>query len=199
METYEEWRLIFEVGEASRLGEVIEEALAETSDDVDIHHRGTQILVYAHTREGIRTAEQSLSRLLALQGISVDFTLTRWNPGSEGWQDPSLPVEPPKRVIGWDWAELGELGWEVRVHTQSRDEAETLVKQLQSDGHPTTSDGFKRLMAGVRDESEARALAEKLRLEAPLATIVVRPLSRWRRWLIRQRLLGNYAGGGGAG
>lgn len=198
METYEEWRLSFEIGQAKQLDEIIEAAGAETSDDVDIHRRGTQILVYARTEEGIRAAEQSLSRLLALRGISVLSTLTRWNPGGERWQDPALPVEPPRRVIGWDWAELGELGWEVRVRTQSRDEAERLVKQLQSDGHPTTSDGSKRLMAGVRDESEARALAEELRLEAPLATILVRPLSRWRRWLIRQRLLGNYAGGGGA-
>jgi hypothetical protein len=198
VETYEEWRLIFEVGETNELREIIEEALAETSDDVDIHSRGTEILVYAHTEEGIRAAGRSLSRLLALRGISVGSTLTRWNPGGERWQDPALPVEPPKRVIGWDWAELGELGWEVRVRTQSRDEAERLVKQLQSDGRPATSDSFKRLMAGVRDEGEARALAEELRLEAPLATIVVRPLSRWRRWLIRQRLLGNYAGGEGA-
>jgi hypothetical protein len=57
-------------GHANHLGEIIEEAL-ETSDDVDIHRRGTEILVYAHTQEGIRAAEQSLSRLLALRGISA--------------------------------------------------------------------------------------------------------------------------------
>jgi hypothetical protein len=37
VETYEEWRLIFEAGHADGLDAVIEEATGASSDEVDIH------------------------------------------------------------------------------------------------------------------------------------------------------------------
>jgi hypothetical protein len=96
----------------------------------------------------------------------------------------------------WDWAKLGELVWEVRVRTQDRDQAKRLLDELKAAGRPTATDGGKRLMVGVA-ENEAHSLSDDLRLSAPFATITNRPMSRRRRWLIRQRLLGSYAGGGG--
>jgi hypothetical protein len=125
--------------------------------------------------------------------------MTRWNPGAERWQDPALPVEAPKRDIGPEWVALGELAWEVRVRSQSGREARRLVQELLKAGHPTIAGLRNRITVGVADESAARTLANDLRLRAPTAEITIRALSRWRQWLIRQRLLGNYASGGDGG
>jgi hypothetical protein len=198
VEAYDEWRLIFEVGNKD-VGRVVDEAASRVPNDVDVHTRGDQILVYALSKEATRTAETILSELLTQIGVAPIATLTRWNPGAERWQDPSLPVEPPKRDIGPAWAALGELAWEVRVRSQSRSEARSLAEEALQAGHPTITGRGNRVTVGVATQEDAASLADELRLRVPTAQIATRPLSRWRRWLIRQRLLGNYAAGGDGG
>ena len=195
METYEEWRLIFEVGKRHGLL-IAEEAAERAPEGVDVHRRGDQILVYAHSKNEIEEGERLVSRLLEAHGLTTLATLARWNPGAERWQDPSLPVEPPREAIGPEWAALGELAWEVRVHSQDGRETRGLGDELTREGRPTITGLRHRITVGVADEAEARDLAQELRLRAPTAKIAVRPLSGWRRWLIQQRLLGNYGGGG---
>ena len=196
METYEEWRLIFDVGKRDALA-VAKEAAARLTDEVDVHRRGDQLLVYARSERAIGDAEKLVSRLLAERGASTAAALTRWNPGAERWQEPSLPIEPPSRPIDPEWVALGELAWEVRVRSQDGREARRLAQELAAGGRPTITGLGNRLTVGVTDQREAAALASELRLRAPTARIETRPLSRWRRWLIRQRVLGNYGGDGG--
>jgi hypothetical protein len=198
VESYEEWRLIFDVGKRNALA-VSDEAIGQTAEDVDIHRRGDQLLVYARSEEALGEAERLVSRLLELRGVTTASTLTRWNPGAERWQDPSLPVEPPRHAIGPEWAALGELGWEVRIRSQDAKEARRLAQELIDAGLPTITGLGNRITVGAPDQQEASRLAEDFRLRAPSARIQTRPLSRWRRWLIRQRLLGNYGSGGGDG
>jgi hypothetical protein len=196
MESYEEWRLIFDVGKWNARA-VIEEAADRAIEDVDIHRRGAQILVYASSEGAIREAEKLVARLLEQRGLTTVSTLTRWNPGAERWQEPRLPIEPPRADIGPEWVALGELGWEVRIRSQDGKEASRLARELSRAGRPTITGLGNRVTVGVADQVEASALADELRLEAPTARIETRPLSRWRRWLIRQRVLGNYGEGGG--
>jgi hypothetical protein len=198
VETDEEWQLVFDVGWRTARA-VSNEASAQLPDDVDIHSHDTEIFVYARSEQSVRNAEEVVSRLLEERGASTASTLTRWNPATESWQDPSLPVEPPSRPIDPAWAALGELAWEVRVRSQDGREARKLAQDLAADGHPTITGLGKRLTVGVADQSEAAALASELRLRAPTARIETRPLTRWHRWLIRQRALGNYGDGGGGG
>jgi hypothetical protein len=51
---------------------------------------------------------------------------------------------------------------------------------------------MKRLTIGVADKGAADRLVEELTSTGELAEIRARPLTRFRRWLIRQALLGNY-------
>jgi hypothetical protein len=197
VETYEEWRLIFEVGKAKDVDRAVDDSAERVPDDVDIHRRGDQILIYAFTEEAARAAGDVLSERLVNVGVNPVWTMTRWNPGGECWQDPALPVESRETDIGPEWAALGELAWEVRVRSQIGSEARRLAEDLISEGYPMITGLRNRVTVGVADETEASLLANDLRLQAPTATIAVRPLSRWRRWLIRQRLLGNYAATGG--
>jgi hypothetical protein len=198
METYEEWRLIFDVGKWKALA-ALDELADNPLEQVDVHRRGDQLLVYARSEEAIRAAQRLVSRVLEERGATTLATLTRWNPGAERWQDPSLPVEPPKQAIGPEWAALGELAWEVRIRSQEGREARRLAQDLTDAGLPTITGLGNRITVGAEDEREASTLANDLRLRAPTARIETRPLSRWRRWLIRQRLLGNYGSGGDLG
>lgn len=199
MEEYTEWRLIARVPDLGLPAElVLEEARGLVGEDVDIHQRGrNEILVYAFEEDEIRAAERELRRLLAREAIPVETTMSRWNPGKECWQDPALPLDPVQRPIAPEWVDLGELAYEVRIKFQSVAERRRWERQLRDETRPHFSDGWKRLTVGVAEEADALRLAEELRPQIPFAEIQARPLSRWRRWLIRQAVLGNYGGGGG--
>lgn len=199
MHEYTEWRLIArapDLGLTTAL--LIDEVRANVPEDVDVHERGrSEILVYAFDESDIRAAEAELRRVFAREAIPVETTLTRWNPGNERWQDPVLPIEPPRKPIAPEWVDLGELAYELRIKFQSVAERRALERQLRQEGRPHTSDGWKGLIVGVANETEAQQLAEELRPQVPLAEMRVRPLSRFRRWLIRQAVRGNYGSGVG--
>ena len=195
---YEEWRLVFDLPpNAHGLDEVIAAALATAPPDVDIHRRDRgDLAVYAYSEPVIRKAGDTVERGLGRLGIAFTSELRRWNPGEERWQDPRLPVAPASRPLGPEWLDLDDLGWEVRLRLEGRRQTAELAETLREEGLPTITDGWKRLTVGVADERAARSLGDDLRLRSPFARIEVRPLSRWRRWLIRHGLVGGYADGG---
>jgi hypothetical protein len=196
---YEEWRVVVKVeGRTKELGRFAAQVMEHTPEDIDVHARGKdEILVYSYTQAGVQRAEKVLLGALARDGLTATSTLSRWNPGSEAWQDPSLPVEHPTPSIEWGWVEIGELGWEVRAKLQRAKDFGRLKEDLRDKGYPVVTDGWKRITVGVADRQEAVELSFKLRTAARLHDIQVRPMSRFRRWLIRQAELGNYASGGG--
>jgi hypothetical protein len=198
---YEEWRLLVNVHDGGAiLDDVVEEVRKDTEETVDVHRRGRHgIAVYAFTEEAARRAENTLIGVLRRFGRNADTQLTRWNPGRERWQDPALAIDPTPTPLTPDWNELGELAWEVRVKLEERGEARALEQDLRGQGRPTRSDGRTRFMVGAADQSTAAAIAEQIMLRAPFAKIEVRRLSRFRRWLIRQSVLGNYASPAGGG
>lgn len=175
----------------------------------NVHARGRdEIMIYAFGEPGIHSAERALVSISLKEGVTVQTTVTRWNPGEERWQDPKLPIEPMDEPLDPEWIAVGELGWEVRVKAQARKDARMIENDLRAKGRPLFVDGLRRITVGVSDEHGARALAEEIRWADPLAAIQVRPLSRWRRWRI-QEVLGGYGisgdpggfgnGGGGNG
>jgi hypothetical protein len=171
-----------------------------TDESVDVHRRGRHgIAVYAFTERAVRHAENVLLSILAEKGLKAQTALTRWNPGLERWQDPTLPVERSPSPPELEWLELGELAWEVRVALESRADARRIEERFRDEGHPTRNDGRKRFAVGVADQTAAASVADRITLLAPFARIEVRRLSRFRRWLIRQGMAGNYAEGGGGG
>ena len=164
-------------------------------DGVDAHRKGRHgIRLYAQSRELIAAAETIAADVLSSQGLRCTLELTRWNPADEQWQSPLLPVEPPRGPLPDAWSGLDEAAWEVRLRFPHGWEAAQLHTKLLARDAAVICNG-KRLTIGIADERTARQRAGELRLAAPTATIEVRPLSRWRLWLLRQQLLGNYASG----
>lgn len=164
VESYEEWRVFANVhGGEDRLDEVVENVRARTEDDVDVHRRNRHgIAVYAFTEAEVRHAERVLVSALDQEGLKSQTELTRWNPGLERWQDPSLPIELAPTPLEPAWVELGELAWEVRVVLQSRGEARRVEQKLRAEGYPTRNDGRRRLAVGVSDQAAAAGLTEQI-------------------------------------
>jgi hypothetical protein len=193
---YEEWRIVTRLlAETDAVDEIVNEVWAATPDGTDVHSRGRdEILLYAFSRKEALSGQAKLKRALGREAIPFDSTLTRWNPDGECWQDPQLPVGPPPYRIEPEWTNLGELGWEVRAKTQGPSDTRRLEDLVKQDDRPVFTDGWKRVTIGVIDEDQATRLIDELRPASPLTQFEKRPLTRFRRWQIRQALLGNYGG-----
>ena len=198
---YEEWRLAFDVPEERvKASSLVDTLRSQLSPRVDVHQKGrTGIRVYAGTRADIDEALTVIEeRFAVVHRARVDIALSRWNPGAERWQEPSLPIDPVSEPLPDPWSDLDEFAWEVRLRFDTDREMFRLLAQLREDG-VAVLEGWKRCLVALRDETTARARAEELRRAAPRAAIEVRPLSRFRKWQIRQRVYGNYAKGADTG
>jgi hypothetical protein len=195
---YEEWRLSFVLPAGDvKTGALMERLRERLPDGVDAHRKGRRgIRLYAESHESIEKAETIASDVLSSFGMRCTLEQKRWNPADERWQSPLLPVEPPRGPLPDAWSGLDEAAWEVRLRFPHGWEAAQLHTKLLERDAAVVCNG-KRLTIGIVDERTARQRAGELRLAAPTATIEIRPLSRWRLWLLRQKLLGNYAAGEG--
>ena len=191
---YEEWRIMTRLlAETDALDETVAQVWEATPDETDVHSRGREeILLYAYSEEEARGGQVELEKILGDEGIPFESNLTRWNPEGECWQDPQLPVGPPPYRIEPEWTNLGDLGWEVRAKTQGPSDARRLEDLVKQNDRPVFTDGWKRVTVGVINEDDATRLIDELRPASPLTQFEKRPLTRFRRWQIRQALLGNY-------
>ena len=197
---YEEWRLAFELPDGSHSPQgFIEQVRGQVNPAVSIHASGRRgVRVYAADRRHIDEATQIVVARLQAWRLQPELELTRWNPGGQRWQDPSLPVDPAPQPLPDPWANVDELAWEVRLRFSTDWEMFRVLHQLREEGLPVL-EGWKRCLIALPSETAARTRAERLSHDAPRAEIEVRPLSRFRRWQIHQRIFGNYAKGADTG
>lgn len=197
---YEEWRLALVLPEGDlKAGALVSELRSRLPSSIDIHRKGRRgVRLYTDSRSLIAEAEDVLRERLESHRVRADLELTRWNAGEERWQSPLLPVQPPRAPLPDEWSTLDEMAWEVRMRFEHQWEADQLLHELRKKDAPAVG-GWKRCLVVLPDEATARQRAAELRLAAPLAEMEVRPLSRFRRWLIRQKLFGNYGDSASAG
>jgi hypothetical protein len=69
-----------------------------------------------------------------------------------------------------------------------------LRAELTEQGRQEIGTSESHIEVGARDPSDADALIAALREKALIRDAVVKPLGRYRRWRVRQQLLGNYGG-----
>ena len=190
---YEEWRLAFEVPEGGPDPSTLVDSLRRgLPPHVDVHRKGgREIRIYAGTRADIDHAFRVVGGELVAHGVQTDILLSRWNPGAERWQEPSLPIEMEPKPLPKPWGNIGELAWEVRLRFDHDSEAERLARELRADGASVLR-GWNRCLMPVADEPTAQKWMAALRIREPTAEIEVRPTSRFRRWMIRQQLFKNY-------
>jgi hypothetical protein len=157
----------------------------EVEDDVRsrLGHRivmsvdGPTAFLYADTEDTAREANRVVREVLAQHQLSAEFTLDRWHPLEEEWEDVSVPMPDTaeqraaehRRLVDAETQEslaAGQAGWEVRVELPSHRQAVELAKRLQAEGRPVIR-RWKYLVVGANNEDDASALAAAIGQEIP--------------------------------
>jgi hypothetical protein len=164
-------------------GSELEHDLQTTFHDrVIVSTDGPEVFCYTGTREQAESAEQVIRSVAAERKWDVDFELRHWHPVSEEWEDPDAPLPADDAQRAAEHAELvkqeraesaaqGHPNYEVRVQCKSHHDARKLGDTLEHEGL-TLVRRWHHLLLGAADEDEAKALAERIRREAPEGCVV---------------------------
>lgn len=100
----EEWRVEVELddeahglslGERLRAFGLDDQARKSLGDRVVVTRDGSRMLLYATSEADARESEKTARQLVDDDGLSAEFTVTRWNPHERDWTDPAVPVDGP--------------------------------------------------------------------------------------------------------
>ncbi len=182
----DDWRLEInpdEQGHARALTDLLEARELEHDLSTEFHDRvivsrdGGQVFLYAGSREQVEAARELISTIATKQGWTIELELKRWHPGAEEWEEPDAPQPDGEEARQAEHEALiatersqaeasGHPEFDVRVDLPSRHEALRFADQLRGEGLPVVH-RWKYLLVGVTDEDAAKALAERIRGEAP--------------------------------
>jgi hypothetical protein len=157
--------------------EVEGDALSGLAHRVVMSVDGPTVFLYAGTEGTAREADRVVREVLGQQQLSAEFTLDRWHPLEEEWEDVSVPMPDTaeqraaehQHLVDYETEEslaAGQAGWEVRVELPSHHQAVKLAERLQAEGRPVIR-RWKYLLVGVNNEDDASALAEAIGQEIP--------------------------------
>jgi len=192
----DDWRLridLHEDGFAHQLserltaGELEHDLERSFSDRVVVSVEGSEVFCYAGTRAQAERAEQLIRQLADQHRWGIETELRHWHPAAEEWEDPDEPLpadaaqeadEHQERVAEErrESTEEGYPEFEVRVHCAGRAEAGALAEKLAAEGIPNVH-RWSYVLVGATDEDSAKALAERLRAEAPAGSTVTAELN----------------------
>jgi hypothetical protein len=111
------------------------------------------------------------------QLAAAGFTLDRWHPEEQDWEDAAVPLPGSDQERAVEHQRLmdyqaqqsvaaGQAGWQVRAELPSHRQAVELAQRLRAEGRPVIR-RWKYLILGAANEDEASALAEAIALQAP--------------------------------
>jgi hypothetical protein len=158
-------------GARERLGE-------QVTISVDAH----RMFAYAPTEAAAYEAATVLGELATAEGLAPRVVVSRWHPEEERWEAPdvALPATAAERRAEHERLEAREREesrqagypeWEVEVEMPTREATAQLAARLEPEGITIGRRGH-RLVLGAPAEGDARALAERLRVEVPEATSI---------------------------
>jgi hypothetical protein len=167
-------RLLVEQLEASDLQHDLSDAF---HDRVIVSRDDARVFLYAGSREQAERARELLLTVAKKRGWNLDADLKRWHPTAEDWEDPDKPLPDGKgaeeaeheALMAAERRQTEERGYpefEVRIDLPSRHDAMSFAKRLRNEGLPAVH-RWRYLLVGAADEDSAKALAERIRSEAP--------------------------------
>jgi hypothetical protein len=189
----EDWRLtaliegegIGRLLDRLREPEVEAEARKRLGSAVVVSVDGDTLFAYADSGDAIHQAADVIRALLAEHDLEAGVAVHRWHELEERWEDESVPLPQTdsersaehERLEADEAAEGRERGrtlWEVRLELPSHEETRALARQLEDEGLSVIA-RWTYLLVGADNEDDARALAERLRAEAPNAKVQEEP------------------------
>ena len=157
--------------------EVEQDVRSKLGRNIVIGAGDSQIFLYAGTELAASEAERTAREVLGQLGIEADFAVHRWHPIEEEWQSPdvAMPQTEAERQAEHQRLEEAEAAeslaagsalWQARAELPSHREAVALAHKLQGEGYAVVR-RWKFLIVGANSDDDARALAERIRQEAP--------------------------------
>lgn len=137
----------------------------------------SQIFLYAGTELAAAEAERAAREVLGQLGIEAEFAVHRWHPIEEEWQSPDVAMPRTEaerqaehqRLEDAETAEslaTGTAQWQARVELGSHREAVALADTLRDEGYAVVR-RWRFLIVGAGNEDDARALANRIKQQAP--------------------------------
>jgi hypothetical protein len=176
-------------------------------EHVAVSHENGHLFLYADSSEEAARARAAVEAILAEKSIAAKLSSSRWHPEEERWEDASstLPSTPEEHAAEHERLEeleteesehAGHAGWEVRVTLPTHHDAHAFAERLAAEGIPVQRH-WRHLTLGAEDEDDARALAERLRSEAPQGSSLDVEGAAWDAWVAVNAPAGPFAFFGG--
>lgn len=182
----EDWRVevdLREAGAARMLTDRLEarelegDLIKALHDRVAVSRDEGRVFLYAGTREQAESARETIAGIVATHDWAAEIELRQWHPTAEDWEDPDLPLpdgdaaeaKEHGALMATERREAEERGYpefEVRVDLSSHHQAAAFAKKLTEEGIPAVH-RWRYLLVGAATEDDAKALAERIRSEAP--------------------------------
>lgn len=182
----EDWRITIDFddeGDGTQLVEWLSARRFESEERdrlggrVAVSRDGPRVYLYADTEELARDADGIVRSLLSSEGRQALIALERWHPVEQDWKDALLPLPQTEDEVevehdrqqereAAESLASGHAEWEVRVSLPSREATDALADRLEGEGIPVVKRATY-LLVGAVNQDEAKALAERLRSEAP--------------------------------
>jgi hypothetical protein len=151
-------------------------------DRVVVSRDGDRVFLYAGSREQVEAARKLVLNLAERHGWNLSADLKRWHPTAEEWEEPDKPLPDDdaaklaehEELIAAERRKTEERGHpelEVRIDLPSHHDAHRFAEQLRSEGLPVVH-RWRYVLLGAADEDQAKALAERIRAEAPAGSKV---------------------------
>jgi hypothetical protein len=172
----DDWRITVEVDGAKDVAEGLNDLsdeARELAEDLKGRRLSVSVddetlFVYGNSQADAEKAHAVVEAELKAKGIEAHTSkVEHWLDAEERWDD-----EPPGET--WEQEELDEgyAPWEVRVECSSREEAENLAAQLETEGYkPLRHSHF--LIVGAASHEDAETLATRLHGEVEVGGEVV--------------------------
>jgi len=161
----------------------LEHDLSEAFHDrVIVSRNGTTLFLYAGDQQQAEKARGLVEQLTIEDEEEVSIDFRRWHPLSHEWEpaDEPLPGDAEAQAaehqvrIAKERRETEEQGYpqyEAQVELPSIDEAGEFADRYRVEGLPTVQ-RWRVVLVGAPDEDAARALADRIRSEAPAGSKV---------------------------
>ncbi|HEX5526170.1 MAG TPA: hypothetical protein VFX44_03095 [Solirubrobacterales bacterium] len=151
-------------------------------DRVIVSRNGSRVFLYAGDREQAEQAQVLIEGLAQEHGWQVDCELRHWHQIAEEWESPDEPLpenEAAKRaereeLMARERQETAERGYpefEALAELPSHQDAGQLAERLEAEGLPCVH-RWKYVAVGATDEDNAKAIADRIRLEVPTGSQV---------------------------
>jgi hypothetical protein len=170
------------------------EVREQLEDGVLVTRDGPHIFLYTATKERAEAAGKVVGEVLAEHDLGAKVSpVLRWHPIEERWEDASAPLPQSEEAVEAEQERfeqqeadeahaLGYAEWEVRVDLPSHREAVKFAERLEADGITPITRRWKYVLIGTATEDEAKALAERLRGQAPSGATVTAEASATLGW-----------------